>query len=418
VDREDPRVLEYVRQAWEADNTLSHGKLAKRVNTEFGLSFSRDAFKNWALRRKLKPPTSKMPQDDIAAAKEELVSRAKHAAERQDTRRKAAVELLIDAFREIAPQMPPLPKVGMPKLHVGPYPEEEAILTLSDVHGGETLDAEETGGLASFDWDALMVYAATLLTKIKAIVPRHNYRLPVLHVHSLGDILTGLDIYPGQWNYAAFEEVEQVFRCAELLTWMLLELLTVFPRIVFKGVYGNHGRIGKKGERRPFNNWDYMIYKMVEMRIQSCPEIAARVTFEIPKTWWLLTEIKGWRYLLMHGEDIRGWGGFPHYGAARMARNWMMILTQLGASKRLLELAGKVGPFHELECGHHHMPYYTNDTGLRLWFNGAWPGGSMLSLKGMGRYTPPCQNFRGVSDASSTSWYYDLQLGVPLEGAA
>lgn len=416
MDRDDPRVLDYIRNAWTAEPDLSYGKLAKRVNREFGLDFTRDAFKNWSRRRELKPNLQASVQtNELDEAKAKLVERVERRKQRADLQRKAAVELFIDAFRDIAPTMPPLPKPTPPPPILGEYPPEDAILTISDLHGGETLEEEETGGLGSFDWDMVMVYANNLLAKLKAIIPRHNYNIPTLHVHSLGDILTGMDIYPGQWNYAAIEEVEQLLKCLELLTWFLLELLTIQPwRIVFKGVYGNHGRIGKKGERRLFNNWDYALYKLLEMRIGLCPEARDRVTFVIPKTWWLLTEIKGWKYLLMHGDDIRGWMGFPHYGMARHARNWMMMLNRLQASDRLKKLVRNLGTFDEMEVGHHHHTRYDDDTGLRLWANGAWPAGSLLSLKKMGTYSPPAQNFRGVSDASSTSWYYELLLDNPL----
>lgn len=419
LNRDDPRVHEYVRKTWNEYPELSYGQLSQRVNREFGLCMTRDAFKNWSRRRRLKPGISEVPVQDSAEeleeAKAKLVEHVERRKQRADLTRRAAVDLIVDAFREIAPTMPPLPAPKVLVLPTGQYADEEAILTISDLHGGETLEEEETGGLGSFDWDSVMVYAARLLTKLKSIVPRHNYRIPVLHLHFLGDILTGLDIYPGQWNYVAFEEVEQVLRCLELLTWFLLELLTVYPRIIVKCVYGNHGRIGKKGERRLYNNWDFLLYKLLEMRIQSCPEAAARIEFVIPKTWWLLTEIKGWHYLLMHGDDVRGWAGFPHYGVARLARNWTMLLQHMGASKRLLGVVRDLGSFDELEFGHHHMTYYTDDTGLNIWANAAWPGGSLLSLKKLGRKSRPAQNYRGVSDAASTSWYYKLNLDTDLE---
>ena len=420
MDRESPEVLKYIADRLAAADRPPYHLLAADCDTRFGTDFGTgESMRKFAKRRKLRP--EEKPVDEVAVAKVQIVKQAERRAHRSEVNKQAVVELLIEAFRDIAPTMDPIPDPQPAPRFSGAFPEEHAILTLSDLHTGETMTDEDSGGLGSFDWNTTMTYARCLLSKIRTIVPRHNYAIPVLHIHALGDMMTGRDIFLGQHNHIDSEEVEQALRCTEFLSWLIIELLTTFPEIKFKGCYGNHGRIGKKGETKGFNNWDYLIYRMVEERIQSNPAAASRVTFEIPKAWWLLTEIMGWRYLLMHGEDVRSWNTIPFYGLKRHVRNWSMLLQRFDKaadnqeiSDRLHGLVGRVGPFDEIQIGHHHTVCYLNDTGVKLHINGAWPGGSLFSLKQLGTASVPAQTFRGVSAASSTSWFYDLSLDTPL----
>ena len=430
MDRESPEVLKHIADRLAAADRPTYQQLALDVDQRFGTTFGTgESMRKFAVKRRLRPSlpvqdlrsAAPTPEQEIGLAKTRIVTIAQRKAHKSEINKQAVVELIIDAFRDIAPTMPPIPDPQIPPVYEGVFEEEEAILSLGDLHTGEELTDEDSGGLGSFDWDTTMVYAKCLLNKIRAIVPRHNYPIPTLNLHALGDMMTGRDIFLGQHNSIDSEEVEQALKCAEFLVWFILELLSIFQRIRFKGVYGNHGRIGKKGETKGFNNWDYLIYRMVEERIKSNPAVSERVTFEIPKAWFLLTEIMGWRYLLMHGEDVNAWNQIPFYGLKRHMRNWSMLLQRFDRAadnneitERLHHLVGRVGPFDEMEIGHHHTTCYISDTGVKLHINGAWPGGSLFSLRKMGTASIPSQIFRGVSRSASTSWYYDLSLDTPL----
>jgi hypothetical protein len=395
---------------------LEWPRIAELLNVQYTIALTPDACRKAYARHgdteKAEPTFEQQVQD----AKTELVAVAEKRFKRREVTKAAFVDLVLDAFREIAPAMPPLPIPAIPQPHTGPFEEERARLNLGDMHGGEYLTEEETGGLGAYDWEATKRYAANLVNKVKMIVPRHNYAIKTLNLRSLGDMMTGRGIYPGQYNDIMFGEVEQVLKVAELIVWMIVELLTTFAEIIFEGVCGNHGRIGDKGESKFINNFDYLIYRIVQQRIENMPDLRERVKFNIPRTWWMLSEIYGHRYLLTHGDDIKGWNGISYYGARRYTRNMAMLLERFdksASSQRFKDLLKRIGPFDEIEIGHHHEIALLNDTGIKIWINGAWPGGSMLSLKRMGTASTPAQLFCGVSRTHSTTWSYDLSLDAP-----
>jgi len=77
-------------------------------------------------------------------------------------------------------------------------------------------------------------------------------------------------------------------------------------------VPGNHGRPGgrKAGNLPPTLSFDYLFYEILRLRLANAPIRE----WGIEASGRLLFMAAGTPVLLTHGDEVRGWGGWPYYG--------------------------------------------------------------------------------------------------------
>jgi hypothetical protein len=238
---------------------------------------------------------------DLALAKEE-VARLKKALSRK-VRNEAQIAIQVrDALEDLEPiSVPPLPGIYTGK---GPRSEEAAVLAMSDWQCGKTT---ETYDIATCEKRILMAGQKTLEI---AAMRRQTARIDTLYLWLLGDMVEGEMIYPDQtWEIecgAAEQATKHVPRIAARLIGLLAQ---GFKRIVIRCVCGNHGRVGlPKAGANPRTNWDRVAYDTLSVHL--APLIAAgRIDFDVPDSFYCVTDILGWGHLITHGDRSIGSGG-------------------------------------------------------------------------------------------------------------
>jgi hypothetical protein len=278
------------------------------------------------------------------------------------------------------------------------YKEIEVVLQLSDIQAGTYISKEATGGFNEYNRDILKEQFYRLLKAMTSIITRQKQIEPIrkLNIHALGDMVEGMGIFEGQAQHTDQDLYNQVFELADLICWLIVELLYLFDEIEFSGISGNHGRVGKKGENPHFVNWDVYLYKYIEAKLQNYKQ----VKFNIPLSWWYLDTIQGWNFLMLHGDDIKSWNGLPYYGVDRADAKWTQLLGSIGKSYTYMEL------------GHFHAPTELPRVSGEKIINGCWPGGSMFALKALATSGRPRQNMYAVHKEKGKTWSYPIWLDI------
>ena len=212
-------------------------------------------------------------------------------------------------------------------------PEREAVLLLSDWQLGELVGIEETGGVNAYSWEIATERAGRLVTAVvgNMLNQMQAYRVSRLVVAVLGDIVEGHDIFNGQaWSLerdAAVQSLDGSELMAGVICGIVEELA---PRGVTVDVYcvpGNHGKPGgRKAGATPMTfSFDYLLYRMLEKELAKQPirEVG------IEPAGRLLFEAAGQVFLMTHGNEVRGWGGFPFYGLDKTHAKLTMELETL-----------------------------------------------------------------------------------------
>lgn len=316
------------------------------------------------------------------------------ARAREQSKKSAAIDAMVEAIRETVPTREPVPVPKPPKLN-GEVETEDVVLCLSDLHYGEVVDPEETGGIAVYNIDvaaARLEYTIDKAIRMAKEKLRGGYHLPHLHVFCLGDIVSGI-IHDELEISNEVQIVSQVLESAELLEAELIKLCQVFEKVTFIGVVGNHGRV--KQERyfkgKAINNYDYLVYSVVAKALKDQPNL----TFKVPKSFWHIEKVQGKRYLLMHGDVIRQWMGMPWYGLQREYLKWRALAESY------------VGGFDDLVIGHFHNPNIVTIQRDEIIVNGAFKGGDDYSL-GIGVACDPIQLMWGVHPVRGRTWTFQI----------
>jgi len=310
---------------------------------------------------------------------------------------RAAVERIAQVIGEAAARavFPPL-EIAPPAQVGGDFPEEEAVLVISDVHIGELVDPEETGGLGGYNLEIYNERLAKLESAVREIAAIHRRAYPLrrLRVFFLGDMVDNQTIFRGQAHHIQVGVTEQVLIATRTLAASLVRLLDSFEEVRCVGIVGNHGRIGMKGEARTHDNWDRIVYEWMRDLTVNQP----RITWQIPKAWWAIEEVLGWRFLVTHGDDIKSWNSIPYYGIDRADGRYTKLM------------AANQTPYHYFVVGHFHQAADLDAVGGEKIVNGAWPGASPFSLKVLQSASRPSQMFFGVTPKHGISWRYRVYL--------
>lgn len=208
-----------------------------------------------------------------------------------------------------------LPIIQAPTLIQKDGDEEEAILHLTDIHiGRKTI---------SYNSEVAAKRMYYLVEKLLKIVALYRLRGPVkkINVFITGDIVNSEDV-----GYRVdLSEVEKILRdqifgengAVEIMSWVFRNLLANFEEVKIFCVRGNHGK-GPKGTSEK-TNWDDVVYYTLKYMFANNP----RIKIEVADDFYLIAEIMKWKFLLIHGDQIRGGVyGIPFYGILQRALRW------------------------------------------------------------------------------------------------
>lgn len=298
--------------------------------------------------------------------------------------------IILNAIRDTLVALPPLPPLNLPK--PGGDDPHIAMVDISDVHLGEVVDPVLTGGLSQYNKTLFRERGERLRRGVHKIIGIHRkaYAVDELYLNFLGDIVTGEVVYPGQAFQVDMSLMMQIFEGAHYFANMLRDFARMYKAVHIRCVAGNHGR--EKG-RHPRTNWDVMFYKILQILMAD----HANVDIEISETSWLAYHIPGherFNHVLIHG-DVKGWASIPWYGFERTGASTQSMLGLL------------VSYIH---AGHVHNPADWTSNRIEFLVNGAWVGGSDLSVNRMARNSRPIQNLYFCHPRRGVTARYPLQL--------
>lgn len=275
---------------------------------------------------------------------------------------------------------------------------EDMGLMLSDLHIGHEHTMEETGGLSEYNLDIFLARLENLKLAITDIYELHSklYKIPTLHVFSLGDIVDGANT-AGAWspvwiNTPIFDQVMIGYRA---LSDFIYYMLTMFENVELYCLYGNHGRIAPNGAEKKYNNFDLFCYKYIELEFRNQP----RMRMHIEKTWWSIKEIQNHNFLLTHGDDVK-------------SKN-PPVLGLVDLEKKMTGIT-KVIPDYTI-CGHfHNCSEFTTHHGKAL-MNGSFVGADVYSLSNCMPGALAEQKLFGIHPRRGITWTYNVNLSHARE---
>jgi hypothetical protein len=169
-----------------------------------------------------------------------------------------------------------------------------------------------------------------------------------------GDIVEGEGIFPTQAHVVDSGLYRQlVVYGIRILANLFMDLIGHFDKVHVVGVPGNHGdmRFGV-GSTDSETNADRILYRAAEIALLGTRDHptplaeSGRLTFNIPdgpgeRSFYAVDHVGKWGFLITHGDQIRGFAGFPFYGAAKKAWGWIDSIPE---------------PWDTLMIGHWHTP--------------------------------------------------------------
>ena len=330
--------------------------------------------KQWRLERtgtvnteSVKAPEKELSDEEVwerDVKVERLESQIRHLkrVNKQAVKEKAAIDRLVeavtDAVKAAEPVKPPA-KISGRK----PSGTEHSLIALfSDAHVGEVVSPAETNNLSAYDMEIFEERMQIWTNKVVELVTlkRSELNIPRLELFMLGDIVSG-SIHEELEISNEDNVIGQMVAATHHVSTALLQLAQHFDEITVSVVAGNHGRM----KRRPYfkqkqgMNWDTLIGQLLRLTLANQPN----VKFILPGSHWMIRSVEGWRFLLMHGDGIRGWAGLPWYG-----------ITRAVASFR--EMIGADIHFDRVVMGHFHNPVNTE----AFHVNGCMKGGDEYSI--------------------------------------
>jgi len=304
-------------------------------------------------------------------------------------------DIIISAVRDSIEKLPPIKSISYIYAK-RKYKEEISVLEFSDLQIGSVVGYKETGGLCKYDKNEFLKRLDKLTKSIYEVVDiQRNGGIPLkkLKIHCLGDIVQGEDVFPGQGFKLDTLLLDQVFTLSsEVVNRVFIPLAELYEDIEIFCIPGNHGKQGRPYQASRNTNWDYVAYWLWKERMAN----TKHVKFRISSSPFLIYEMyqNGQKHALIHGQQARGWLGYPYYGIDRL-------------QKRLSSLVGIYLDY--LHHGHHHQPSLQDTHVGKKIGNGSIEGGSDYSVNDLITANAPQQFFFGINEKGLT-WEYWLRL--------
>jgi len=284
----------------------------------------------------------------------------------------------------------PVPPPAADKRRKG---EETAVLMLGDWQLGKATP--------TYSSDICAERIGLLRDKVDRIVELQRADHPVKRIalFLLGDMIEGELIFPGQ----AYQIDSSLFRqvtvdgpqiLGDTVRWALAR----FENVDVYAVPGNHGAIGGRSRREmhPESNGDRMLYEITRQVIGDDP----RLRWEITNDWQTVADLgEKARFLLLHGNQVRGWAGVPWYGWVKKVLGW-------GSLSRIW----KDFDFDHVAAGHFHTPVSLYVNGRRLWVNASTESHNPYALEQLAAAGEPAQWLLFVKPGSGVTAEYLVNL--------
>lgn len=254
-------------------------------------------------------------------------------------------------------------------------------MLVSDVHDGETIQADEILGINEYNPEVCEKRMRRYFQGSCAIASRWSEDCIVegALVALAGDLISG-DIHDELSRTNALTAHEQVRHAVSVLAGGIAEVKEAFGKVHVIGVPGNHGRTTKRPTAKQYSalSYDTLIVSMIADRFAD----DNRVTFQFGSAKDQITPIFGRTVHTTHGDKIGTRGGMGFAGP---------MLPIVRGAKKIIEQQGSVERYPDLiQLGHYHTtgnPYI----GCPVLANGSVPGYSEFGDDLRAAVEPPQQ---------------------------
>jgi len=312
----------------------------------------------------------------------------------QDLKRRTALnEMVTDALREAIGQIQyspvPLAVNRIDPEQVAQHDDEEvAVLVLSDTQIGQVTPA--------YDSEVFGLRMELLGDHVEKLTNLHrvNYRIDRLVILGAGDFIENETLFPGQAHCIDQSVLNQIFRTGiPAFTRFLHRMSGLFDAVEFDAVPGNHGRVSKHNAEE--TNWDRVFTLTLELACQNLHNVTFR--HAALSEFFLVVDVLGHKFLLIHGDEIPIWMNIPYYGIERSTSRWAQSIPR--------------GPWDYCVMGHFHQSGWLKMNSKKVIMNGAFPTDSPYVLKKLKLdSTEAVQWLFGVHETRGVSWRYEIDL--------
>lgn len=301
----------------------------------------------------------------------------------------------IERTRDVIASIDPPERFPIIKPIKNEYTPQSLVILFSDAQVGELVELEETQ-LGEYNIEIFEQRVKIYYDSIMSITNRERLTTPIneAHIFFIGDIVEGERIYRGQGARIQTNLVDQFFRGMSITSRFVSELSANFDTVNISCIAGNHGRVGKKDEAKFYVNWDYMLYRYMADTLSTLDNIS----WTIPKSWWTIAEVEGFRFYLTHGDDLVRYMGVPWYAMERAD----------GRTTKMLQMIGQ--EYDHMVIGHHHQAImWDAGPGERI-VNGSFSSANYYAAKKMHLMTHPRQVIFGVHPDRGITFRYFIGL--------
>jgi hypothetical protein len=187
------------------------------------------------------------------------------------------------------------------------------LIHLSDLHAGEVVRLEETGGINAYDPDIFRTRLRRMIDASIRILPRWSSDCKLLGVVVAlnGDLISG-DIHAELRETNALTSHEQVVLVTDELGAGLRKLADAFGAVMVIVTPGNHGRTTEKthAKRMAALSYDIMIGNILAREFAS----DERITVNCASGADVVFPLFGWSVLQTHGDSMGTGGGMGFAG--------------------------------------------------------------------------------------------------------
>lgn len=304
---------------------------------------------------------------------------AQRLASRRDVDRRALVEAVYQAARDAKVAAGRVPVWHAPKRGKGG--QVLPLLHTTDWQCGK-ITSDFSMSVLGDRLSAMMDKAAALTADVST-----SRSIGRAHLAFGGDMVEGITIFPGQAYQVEATLYAQLFEAVKLECAVVDRALETWGEVEVWEEYGNHGRIGRKGELPAQDNFDLMSYRIAQQRYLDHPG----VTWHPATSWHQVMELGAYRALLVHGDEINSYGGnHPSYGIVKKVQQWQ---------------SGVVAPFTDCYMGHFHRPdTYTLAAGGSVFITGSPESGNEYAREFMAATGRPSQRLHLVDPERGMVW--------------
>jgi len=225
------------------------------------------------------------------------------------------------------------------------------VMALSDIHIGEVIKAEEMGYGDSYDTETAHAFADKVtqdfINICKVNMSNYNYKGIVLLLP--GDGITGSLHDLSDTNDRT--PVQQVVELTNLYTRVIRALRKEFDKVAVFGVTGNHGRFDARAYTKTKGRVENSLETIVYHFVQEAFADDAGVSMVTNKTDEILFAINGRKFLLCHGDNVKGGNGIGGIHVPIMRTRAKMLSVKVANNQA----------FDTLILGHFHQHFLSSE---------------------------------------------------------